>query len=101
MLRAFGLFLSAYLMIARDATVIAAARRSTYSFLFYGYSLSDRDLLQSMDDMMESFGSEIGPHFWLTAQEVRGPVLCSSGGGGRRVLTCLRVCVCMGGTGGG
>ena len=44
--------------------------RSSYSFLFYGYSLSDRDLLQSMDDMMESFGSEIGPHFWITAQEI-------------------------------
>jgi hypothetical protein len=23
-----------------------------------------------MDDMMESFGSEIGPHFWITTQEI-------------------------------
>ena len=41
-----------------------------YSFLFYGCSLSDKDLLGVLDDTKESLGPEIGPHFWLTADEV-------------------------------
>ena len=39
-------------------------------FLFYGYSFSDRDLLATMDNMIETLGSEVGPHFWLTADDV-------------------------------
>ena len=37
---------------------------ANYSFLFYGTALSDADLLATLDDMMESLGAEIGPHFW-------------------------------------
>lgn len=37
------------------------------SILFYGCSLTDRDLLACLDDMVETYGSSsIGPHFWLS-----------------------------------
>ena len=41
-----------------------------HSFLFYGTSLSDDDLLSVLDDTLESFGSSTGPHFYLTADDL-------------------------------
>jgi hypothetical protein len=43
---------------------------SSRSLLFYGYSLSDSDLLSIFDDLAQSFGEAHGPHFWLTADDV-------------------------------
>jgi hypothetical protein len=43
---------------------------SHYNLLFYGCSLADPDMLATLDGMIESLGSEVGPHFWLTADEV-------------------------------
>lgn len=43
---------------------------SQYSFLFYGVSLTDKDVLAVLDDMIETFGGEVGPHFYLTADDV-------------------------------
>ncbi|XP_062508684.1 uncharacterized protein LOC134184929 [Corticium candelabrum] len=43
---------------------------SHYNLLFYGCSLTDPDMLATLDGMVESLGSEVGPHFWLTADEV-------------------------------
>ena len=52
---------------ARDMLRYLATR---FSFLFYGTSLTDSDLLAILDDCMEVFGSNAGTHFWLTADEV-------------------------------
>lgn len=73
-------------LLVRDVGCLQLLRHlcSSYSLLFYGYSLSDRDLLESLDDMIESFGSEIGPHFWLTAAEVASR---RRRGGGQRAHT--------------
>ncbi|XP_065192529.1 uncharacterized protein LOC135823611 [Sycon ciliatum] len=43
---------------------------SNYSLMFYGSSLTDTDLLAMLDSLVESLGGEVGPHFWLTADEV-------------------------------
>jgi hypothetical protein len=43
---------------------------SRLSLCFFGCSLSDQDLLSSLDDIKENLGGEIGPHFWLTADNV-------------------------------
>ena len=32
---------------------------ANYSFLFYGHSLEDKDLLATLDAMVESFGQEV------------------------------------------
>jgi hypothetical protein len=43
---------------------------SEYSFFFIGTSLRDRDLLGILDEVSEGLGGGIGPHFWLTPDEV-------------------------------
>eukprot|EP01012_Entosiphon_sulcatum_P018771 TRINITY_DN2356_c0_g1_i13.p1 TRINITY_DN2356_c0_g1~~TRINITY_DN2356_c0_g1_i13.p1 ORF type:complete len:970 (-),score=181.08 TRINITY_DN2356_c0_g1_i13:811-3720(-) len=39
---------------------------SGYSFLFYGSSLSDEDLLRWLEYLAEHLGPAMGPHFWFT-----------------------------------
>lgn len=59
-------------VMVRDISLNELLRQmsSEYSFLFIGTSLRDRDLLGILDEVSEGLGGGIGPHFWLTPDEV-------------------------------
>jgi hypothetical protein len=56
----------------RDVAAMSLMRHlaSTCSFMFFGYSLQDRDLLATLDEIFETFGADSGPHFVVTAEDV-------------------------------
>jgi hypothetical protein len=56
-------------LIVRDISSLSMLRymSTTYSFLFYGYSLQDKDLLGILDEIVETLGIEAGPHFWIVS----------------------------------
>jgi hypothetical protein len=45
-----------------------------YSLLFYGCSMTDPDVLEFLAATHEGLGHGIGPHFWLTFDEVPRPL---------------------------
>jgi hypothetical protein len=55
-------------LMARDVDARALVRylSSEYSWLFYGTSLTDPDVLGTLDEVHETLGHGQGPHFWLT-----------------------------------
>lgn len=57
-------------LMTRDVELRSLIRwlASEYSFLFYGTSLTDPDLLAWLDETHESLGHAVGPHFWLTGE---------------------------------
>jgi hypothetical protein len=59
-------------IMVRDISMNELLRQiaSEYSLLFLGTSLRDRDLLGILDEVSEGLGGGIGPHFWLTADEL-------------------------------
>lgn len=48
-----------------DTRALLTFLLSEYSLLFYGTSLRDPDLLGILDEVYESLGHAIGPHFWI------------------------------------
>lgn len=58
-------------LMTRDVELRSLIRwlASEYSFLFYGTSLTDPDVLAWLDETHESLGHAVGPHFWLTGED--------------------------------
>jgi len=52
-----------------DARALLAHLAGEYSFLFYGTSLTDPDVLATLDAVHEALGPAVGPHFWLTQSD--------------------------------
>lgn len=60
-------------LMTRDVASLQFMRyvSANFSLLFYGASLEDKDLLACLDDIVETLGAEVGPHFFLTADDVK------------------------------
>ena len=63
-------------LLVRDISLrnLMTLLTAEYSLLFYGCSMTDPDVLEFLAATHEGLGHGIGPHFWLTFDEVPTPI---------------------------